>query len=283
MATRTSRLPRWLTAAALLAVAPALQGRWVPQAHAATAKGDLGKPLADEAAALFKDGKFLEAAELFERAFALNPDKLVRLRNAGRAYEESGKLAYARLLFERYLNQAPAGPEKEEVKQRIALIDVALHAQKQAAEPVPAKPPVKDVASSRIEPSTGSSASVEGAASKATTEPPGRRWAAWATATAGVGTAIGGLAWVAQVNTANARVVTGWAEGKYEYPGGSTAHQQHEATVRDQRMLAWGAVGVGSAMAIGGLLWAVWPEQSAKIAVVPIAPTGPGLSLTAQF
>ena len=41
--------------------------------QAVAAAKDAGKEVADQAAAKFKEGKFIDAGELFERAFALNP------------------------------------------------------------------------------------------------------------------------------------------------------------------------------------------------------------------
>jgi hypothetical protein len=51
----------------------------------AAPKADAGKALADEAAALFKQGHYLQAAELFERSFALAPRQVGPLaqRRAG--------------------------------------------------------------------------------------------------------------------------------------------------------------------------------------------------------
>lgn len=273
------RLTRLLLALALLL--PMTLVSAAPQAVANPAHADAGKALSDEAAALFKEGKFMQAAELFERAFALNPEKLVRLRNAGRAYEEAGKLDYARLLFERYLNQAPDGPDKDEVRLRIEHIDHVAAAAKKAEEPPPAKLPGADA--KPVDPVSHAVDTKPEGTIAAPVENGGPRWAAWAVAAVGVGAAVGGMLWVGQVNAANSRVVTGWAEGKYDYPGGSKDYEDNVNTVGKQRNLAWTTAGIGAAAALGGAVWAMWPTQATKIAVVPTISTELGFAVCGQF
>lgn len=280
---------------AILCAAVAAPAVLCPLASAAAAeKKDLGKQLADEATVLFKEGKFLQAAELFERAFALNPEKLVRLRNAGRAFEEAGKLEYAKLLFERYLQQAPDGPEKDEVRQRVAHIDELLAAQRRAPEggTGPAKKADnsdkgaadrKDAAADAItdRPAAGPGAPI-GVDRSAE---PQTRWHAYGIAVAGAAAVLGGIYWRGQVATAETQMNRDIAAGYYDYfpPAGDKKMQQDTKTLDLNRNLANATLAVGGLAAAGGLLWALWPADApAKIAAVPVG-DGALLSLAATF
>lgn len=254
----------------ILPVSLSLRG---PVGHCAwAAKPDAGKPLSDEAAALFKDGKFLQAAELFERAFALSPDKLVRLRNAGRAYEEAGRLEYARLLFDRYLQQAPPGPERQEVVERVAKLDQRIAAAKADAARAEA---------ARSAP-VGPSAEPTPAALAEAAQPPARTLA-WTAVAAGAAVAAGGVGWVAYVVQKHDLVEAAAGRGEYDYPQGGLAKLKSDRqAVSVNRALAWSTVGVGAAAALLGSLWAMWPDAPPRVAVIPWS-SGGGASLALRF
>jgi tetratricopeptide (TPR) repeat protein len=199
-------------------------------------KTDAGKALADEAAGLFKAGQYRQAAELFERSFALSPDKLVRLRNAGRAWEEAGRRDYACLVFDRYLAQAADGPEKTEVAQRVARLR-----QPAAASPAGGLP-------------TATSPAVNAAA----TEPAvaARDVRPWAVMGAGVVAVAGGVVWLTRVADAADQVDRAERSGQYGYL----------AVVDRNRSAAWVTVGVGAAAVAAATVWHLWPRATVAIA-----------------
>lgn len=244
-------------------------------------KADLGKPLSDEAAALFKDGKFLQAAELFERAFALNPEKVVRLRNAGRAYEEAGRLEYARLLFERYLHQAPEGPEKLEVQQRLERIDEQLAAKKKEADLAERKSGESPAASPAVTPAApGAGAPVAGGVVIAQRE---TNWIAWGVAGLGIGLIGGSAVWHLQVADAETKKNGDYAKGIYfGYAEGAAKLESDRAAIRLNRILAYSTLGVGIVATGVGVYWALRADTTAQIAVLPL-PDASGVVVSGRF
>lgn len=260
--------PRILAAAvALAALAPApLQ-----------AKPDAGKVIADEAAGHFKAGRYLQAAELFERSFALQPGKLVRLRNAGRAYEEAGRLEYACLIFERYLQLAPPSKESAEVRQRLtrlreqlALTAAARPEGAAAASPGGEREPEQLPVSLRV---PSAVVSAEG-----TAEEP--RTAAWATVGVGAALLLGGGGWAAANEARAAAIEQDAAELGSAYDGGLTNLKADRQAVRSGRWMAWGTAGVGAALIGGGLAWALAPRFAERAV---IAPSADGVQLALRF
>ncbi|MBM4346131.1 MAG: hypothetical protein FJ100_22385 [Deltaproteobacteria bacterium] len=91
---------RWLCAITIAAVAAsafAVNRAWAGPAPAVEANA-----LATKGAALFAKGEYLEAAGLFERAYALDAKGFRVLRYAGRAWQEIGHWERALTLLERY-------------------------------------------------------------------------------------------------------------------------------------------------------------------------------------
>lgn len=252
----------------LLAIALAIGG----PAQAASPKRDDGKPLADEAAARFKEGKFAEAAELFERSFALSPDKLVRLRNAGRAYEEAGKLEAAKVAFERYVTQAPEGPEKQEVRERLQRIEAVLKVKADAE----AEARMRAEASQQTAPPADRKP-LEGGQVLAAEVEPRSRWVPWTVAATGVALAGAGVVWALDVAEAQDR----FDSGNYDYPGGQTKRENDASTLDMNRGLAYTCVGLGAAAALAGTVWALWPEPQAGS--VTFLPARRGLALAYRF
>ena len=244
----------------------------------AAAPRDAGKPLADQAAVLFKAGKFLPAAELFERAFALNPSKLVRLRNAGRAFEEAGRLDHARHLFQRYIELAPAGRDRDEVQDRIAKLTARL-APTATAETVTATgpPPAPQQAARHAE---SGAAADSPTPTVRTDSPQASRWPRWLAAGAGAGLAAVGVVWLAQVADAQDRFDSDVAAHHYEYVDGPAKRSQDEDVLERNRVLAWTCTGLGVAGAVGGVLWALAPQP---VAGVHILPTKGGFRLAYAF
>ena len=248
-------------------------------ASPAQAKTDPGKLIADEAAVRFKEGKYLEAAELFERSFALNPRKLVRLRNAGRAYEEAGRLEYACLIFERYLQQAPISAEKVEVKQRLErlhrLMDLAVQPGANGSGEGPAR-------AAKIPEALPVSLSVPVDAS-ATEEPSDdTRILPWATAASGAALLLGGAVWGIAAELQASEVESTAARLGSDYPGGFKQLESEREGYRSSRALAWGTAGLGAAIATAGLVWA-WLPRTAEKAVLAPAANGQGLVVAWRF
>ena len=126
-----------------------------------------------------------------QAAYALGTDKFVRLRNAGRAWEEAGKLEYARTQFQRYLDKVPSGPDHDEVAQRLTRLEARLAEQK-AAPVAPAAvavaAPQREVTSQPAVEATAPLAQVE-----ATAQPSGK-WLAWTLVGGGGALVAGGVA-----------------------------------------------------------------------------------------
>jgi tetratricopeptide (TPR) repeat protein len=242
-----------------------LAALWASPVHAA-GPHDAGKALSDQAAASFKDGHFLQAAELFERAYALAPDKLVRLRNAGRAYEQAGRLEYARLVFQRYLQLAPEGPDKAEVQARVDKLDARLK-----PPPVNPLPP----------PAVMQTGMHDVRLHKA--EPPPPRVLGWTLTGSGGLALAGGIAWLVAVGRAQDRMDTDVAAHHYDYPGGDAKRSADDSKVSTQRALAWTTLGVGAA-ALGYGVYEVLRSEPVPVAVQPwILPEQAGVLVTARF
>ncbi|MFZ4578046.1 MAG: hypothetical protein ACOYOB_06560 [Myxococcota bacterium] len=278
--TRSGSSGLFAFALAAIVVAPVFAAR---PALAEKSVQDLGKELADEAAALFKEGKFLQAAELFERAFSLNPEKLVRLRNAGRAFEEAGRLEHARYLFERYLELAAPGPERDEVVHRLTQLKARLEAAA-APAPAPAPPPAPVVAPAPAPAAAVAAPPPVDAVAARSADAPSRA-PAWATAATGVAAAVVGTAWLMQVGSAQEALDADEAAGKYVYPGGSDKAAKDRDVISTNRWGAYGTLGLGAAALVAGLTWAVWPQPArSAVAVLPWGgPDSAGMVAAVRF
>lgn len=256
----------------LLLVLVALLGLALPLRVQAGSRADPGKNLSDKAATLFKERNFLQAAELFERAFALSPDKLVRLRNAGRAYEEAGRLEYARLVFQRYVQVAPEGPDKAEVRERVTKLDEKLKPAEPNPLPVPApgSPTMARTAQHDVTLQKHAAASRD-------------RTLGWTLTGTGGAAVLGGIGWLVAVGSAQGRVDADVAEKHYDYPGGADKRASDESTLTTHRALAWTTLGLG-AVALGYGLYDVLRSEPAPIALAPwLAPNEAGLVAAARF
>ncbi len=268
---------------------------------------DAGKEVADQAAEKFKEGKFLEAGELFERAFALNPKMLVRLRNAGRAFEEAGRLEYARVIFQRYLDQAPDSEEKQEVQARMVKISAKLKGnieEKQAQTPK-VEQQVRNDPKNATTPESGRPAeaaapvagepSEKNAATSPKTQPAESALVAssanshlseWLGAGAGAGVAVTGAVWLAKTFAAAAAVDKDFQAGNYAYgPEGDAKHAAAQSTLSTNKIVGASMLGVG-AVATGVFVYLALrsPEKAARLEVAPtIAPGSAALSLAWQF
>jgi len=274
---------------------------------ASAAPKDAGKEVADQAAERFKEGKFLEAGELFERAFALNPKMLVRLRNAGRAFEEAGRLEYARVIFQRYLDQAPDSEEKQEVQARMVKISLKLKEnieEKQAQTPKveqqmrsdakgatapestrpgePTAPAAKD-ATEKTTPASPKTQPAETAEASGAT---GSRLSEWLGAGAGAAVAVTGAVWLAKTMAAATAVDKDYQAGNYAYgPDGDTKYATAQSTLSTNKIVGASLLGAGTvATGIFVYLALRHPEKVAKVDIIPdIAPNSLALSLAWRF
>lgn len=274
---------------------------------AGAAPKDAGKEVADQAAEKFKEGKFLEAGELFERAFALNPKMLVRLRNAGRAFEEAGRLEYARVIFQRYLDQAPDSEEKQEVQARMVKISVKLKGnieEKQAQTPKveqqlhsdakgaagpasahagePGAPATGDTTekAAPANPKTQPAESVEASSSA------NSRLSEWLGAGAGAAIAVTGAVWLAKTFAAATAVDKDYQAGNYAYgPDGDAKYTAAQSTLSTNKIVGASLLGAGT-VATGVFVYLALrnPEKAAKVDLTPeIAPNLLALSLAWRF
>ncbi len=275
-----SSLRSWLSAwrfrprlAALFVVATlsCLGGHHIAFAAGHPAHKDLGKDLADQAASQFKAGNFLPAAELFERAFALAPDKLVRLRNAGRAYQEGGQPANARLVFQRYLDLAPESAEKQEVRQRIAQLDERPAKAAVAELPAPATA-TATAARAPLAPGTASGPGVVGVQQSATTQSASTKTSAWLGMGLGMAALGGGAAWWWAARQAQGRIDADVSRQYYDYPHGSDKLSHARSTVAAQSWAAVGTATVGAA-ALGYGIYRLLQAQS-PVALAPWSTDG---------
>ena len=245
---------------------------------AATQHRDEGKDLADDAAERFKAALFVEAAELFERAFALNPEKVVRLRNAGRAWEEAGRLDQARHLFRRYIELMPEGADRAEVRVRLARVESRLAP---APSPAPAAPPPATTAPAAAPADAAPAMALTARAAQASPSRP----TAWLLSGAGVVACGVGIGWLVHTATVRSSYQDAVAQGSYAYGApGAAKRLADEKTLDSNRLGAWTATGVGAVAAIGGLAWALWPASHSGVVVTPWAtPANVGVAAAMRF
>ena len=212
-------------------------------AFAGSPAKDLGKGVADDAAAAFKDQRFEQAAELFEKAYALGNDKYVRLRNAGRAWEEAGKLEYARTQFQKFLDKVPSGPDHAEVAQRLERLEARIAAA-QPAKPMTEPLPKQQVAPAPEPGPLESAEPVARTVQPQAPQPP--RWVPWTLLGGGVAMLAGGLGWMVATETANSRLQSQDAAGQYS----SQKLASDQAVILHNRIgwIALGGVGLGAAV-----------------------------------
>ncbi|MEY3013258.1 MAG: hypothetical protein RIT45_1993 [Pseudomonadota bacterium] len=204
--------------------------------------------MSDEAAAHFKAGRYLEAAERFEQAYALDPEVLVRLRNAGRAWEEAGRPDRARHCFERYLEKEQDPALRKDAEERIAKARAAIEARSQAENSAPSATPAAS--------GKGEHATTAGAAGDVTVHAAsGRDWQLpLAVAVGGVALAATGAGWFVAAQDKADVVEQADKAGQYAYPGGASKREDDLATIDRNRIGAVALVGVG----VAGLGVATW-------------------------
>jgi tetratricopeptide (TPR) repeat protein len=89
--------------------------------------------LFEQSADLYRQGKFGEAADLLERAYAMHPEPVL-LYNLGRAYDGMGENEKAVDAYKRYLDQVPEAKDKGALSRRIETLEKQIERDKQLAE-----------------------------------------------------------------------------------------------------------------------------------------------------
>lgn len=250
------------------------------------AKPDMGKEFADQAAVAFKEQHFQQAAELFEKAYALGPEKLVRLRNAGRAWEEAGRLDYAQTQFKKYLDKAKPGTERDEVIERLRALEARIAAKTPA--PTPATP-VEAAAPAPAAPVAVAPAPVPAVAAEAKpvetvtapAESPSKA-PAWVTLSAGAALVVAGATWIVLTQVAAAKVTEGQNAGTYS----PEKLARDESVLTQNRAVGASLLGVGAAGFVVGAIWlARQPAGTSAAAHVHpwFAANSAGLSFESAF
>lgn len=235
------------------------------------------REMSDDAARMFKSGKFAEAAERIEQAYALDPSVPVRLYNAGRAWEEAGRVDRALHCFERYLQVVEDAKERAEVAERIRRLKAAPTPVGAAASGAGPASPGGGASADPARPSAGSGA--HPVTTVAADPARGSRWLAWTTSAGAVALLGTGIGWHLATNAAAERIDQ--KSGQYDYPGGAAKRDDDHAVIARNRAVAWGATALGAAA--GGVAAWLWLRSSpAQAALLPAA-NGRGAAILVHF
>lgn len=238
------------------------------------------KSMSNEAAHHFKAQRYLKAAELFEQAYALDPDMLVRLRNAGRAFEEADRDERALHCFVRYAERetdaklvADAHKRIRRLKSTIAARRKAEAAQKLAAaqkltaatppppaQPVPAPTPPPTIA----------------------VAPRGPGVLPWIIGGAGLAALAAGGIWLLATESAAGDIARDDEAGRYDYPGGAAKRDDDGAAIGLNRVASWSVMGLGAAAA-GTATWLLLRDDGAAAAAIRLDPVGRSVKLAWRF
>ncbi len=104
--------------------------------QAASSKKDAKREaleLFDQSAESYRAGRFDEAAELLEKAYALHQEPVL-LYNLGRAYEGNGKYEKAVDAYQRYLAQAPDARDRGALERRVQTLQQQIAEKKKLEE-----------------------------------------------------------------------------------------------------------------------------------------------------
>jgi len=187
-----------------------------------------------EAVELFRAGDFDTAAALLRRAHELDPEPIL-LFNLARALEASNQHLEAADTYARYLADAPDADDRAAIEALIANLRARAEAEASAnaptLDPEPTPEPEPDVAPEPTAPEPGPSATP-----------------AWVVLGVGAATAAAGLP------------VGLLARSRHDDARDAESHEQAVARRDEARRLqrtANALFGVGGALAVGGLVWAL--------------------------
>jgi len=204
----------------------------------------------------FREGRFENALDYFERAYALS-HRAGLLYNVGTTQDRLRRDAEALAAFERYLAELPEAQNRGEVEARIVVLREAI-ARQASSEPDPVAEPTVPATTPR--------------SSTPSQEP---NVGAWVMVGAG-GAAIAAGVVLLALAASDVASVEGSAPG-------SMWSAVRDAYGRSEAESIAGAVllGVGGAAAIAGIVWAVLPGEGE--ARVELAPSASGLILRGVF
>ncbi len=264
---RVAGLSLLLFAAAVFYAAPA-------QAGPSEAMRRQAKDMSNRAAKHFAHKRYIEAAELFEQAYALDHDKLIRLRNAGRAFEEAKRYDRALHCFLRYLERSEDPKLRTDAKERVARFraELAKGSQDKAGPDktvVPDPPPAPRPDPNQVG-NKGSAAGVPSAGAVADPSPgSGPGMAPWLIGGGGLALVAGGVVWVLAANAAADHIDEDEEGGHYNYTGGDQKLSDDRSALSTNRIAAWSVTGLGTAavaagawllLSGGGDAHAAWPR-----------------------
>lgn len=285
---------------------PTPLARAAPRKPAASTPADQALDLARTARKVYEAGQFAAAAEMWRKAFRLDPSKPDYLYGVGKAEQRAGELLKAKAAFEQLLALVP-GDDPLAERSRKALAEIALVRERQrhaAAAPIPAQPPIvaaptandpgqepgsagepATAAPALPLPATPSTVAASAVLTRESTESVPRLdvWPLRAALAATIASAAGagifaGLAWSAD-RDADAYRAPGSAE--FDPARISEADAQGRIETINRRWLIAGALGGVAALGLGVAGWLKWrdPRGKAAIAVPTLRIGGGGATL----
>ncbi len=138
----------------------------------------------------YREGRFAEAAQEFERAFALSPRPSLRF-NAYLAYRDAGDLANATANLRSYLELDPDAEEHDVLERRLHAMEASLAEQRAAAEANEAERARLEAERARLEAERQALAARNGDGDAAEDDGSGPNVAGWTDGGAGAGLLLG--------------------------------------------------------------------------------------------
>ena len=222
------------------------------------------RELAVSAKVAFDEGRFAEAAELLERAYALSPSSSL-LYNLGRAHQQAGNKRRAIDAYRKYLAAETSPPDEGLVRRSIKQLEDELDQEAALAAKLAAEKQRADVAAAEGE--TAQAAQVEAE------ERARHKVSAWPWIVTGVG--VSGLA-VAAIFGSLANKAHGNAVAE---PDVDSA-QSKQASARHLSLVANVALIGGGALTVTGIVWGIFDLRAASASPVTVG-IGPGSLMVA--
>jgi hypothetical protein len=234
------------------------------------------KQMADTAAKLFAKKEYREAAKLFEQAYALDNGKAVRLRNAGRAFEEFGDKGNALRCFEVFIKHDVGKKFLTDANTRIKKLRDAgvkpTRADGSPLEPVAPKPALKPV----VKPKPAVAKLEQSATSRGGPN--------WMVTGAGAVVLATGAGWLVMTLGAESETEN---SGKYDYEGGSAKLADDQAVISTNKTVAYALIGAGALTAAAGVFLLRGKPDPKPMASSELTPYwtrgGGGLRATLRF
>ena len=231
------------------------------------------KQMANTAAKLFKKKHYKEAATLFEQAFALDPDRDVRLRNAGRAYEEAGMLGNALRCFEKFEKITDSDKLKKDAQQRIARFKEAGAQARTASGTTIARPAPK--------PATPTPTPAVKPVIAAKKQPVQTR-PNWLITGSGGAILVAGVGLFVYANGVGGDIDTHESAGHYQYSGGASKLADDRSAVSTNQTAGIALAGAGALIAGAG--WFLLRDEVKDVSIAPsLGPDRRGIAARWSF